>query len=186
MSISVEQYMPLVFGVAKKLYRNEQFREWDDLVSDGYLGLVRAFNKYSESDEHSAAFPTLAKIYVRGAMVDGIRQHNRAGIHSFKHQSLDFMVDTNGYDCEDAKDSMALHGEMLDVRASLDSLSPLARESVLAAVTGEPAHSVAQRHNVKPSMVYDLREKFRNERSRRYLAPVKRTRRKTNPRASVA
>lgn len=186
MSISVEQYMPLVFGVAKKLYRNEQFREWDDLVSDGYVGLVRAFRKYSESNEHSASFPTLAKIYVRGAMIDGIRQHNRAGIHAFKQQSLDFMVDAVGYDCEDAKDSIALHSEMLDVKASLDSLSPLARDSVLAAVTGEPAHSVAQRHSVKPSMVYDLREKFRNERSRRYLTPAKTTRRKTFSRTAVA
>lgn len=178
--IVVEKYLPLVYGCAKKLFKGNEYREWDDLVGDGFLGLVRAAKKYNESDEHSASFPHFARFYVRGAMIDGIRLHNKAGTNSFHLESLDTLVDNVGYDKAEAKDSVRLLDEMIDLQGLLDSLPAVEFDSVVSAVTGTPASVVAQRHNVTPLQVYHLREKFR-ERTRIPAKRVKGYRGKTSP-----
>lgn len=68
----VEQHVPLVHAVARKLKRQISARvEVDDLVGYGSKGLLEAAERFDP--RHGVAFSTFAYYRIRGAMLDGVR-----------------------------------------------------------------------------------------------------------------
>ncbi|MBN2058464.1 MAG: sigma-70 family RNA polymerase sigma factor [Candidatus Saganbacteria bacterium] len=73
---SVEAYMPLVHSIAamvsgKGLPPNV---EYDDLVSDGTVGLMKAWENFDP--DRGVKFETYASYRVRGEMLDGLKNYN--------------------------------------------------------------------------------------------------------------
>ncbi|MDD5593673.1 MAG: sigma-70 family RNA polymerase sigma factor [Candidatus Margulisbacteria bacterium] len=73
---SVEAYMPLVHSIAsmvsgKGLPPNI---EYDDLVSDGTVGLMKAWENFDP--KRGVKFETYASYRIRGEMLDGLKNYN--------------------------------------------------------------------------------------------------------------
>lgn len=69
----VEQYLPLVDAIAKKILRSlPSFVELDDLVAFGRLGLLEASRRFDPS--RGVTFKTFGYYRIRGAIYDGIRK----------------------------------------------------------------------------------------------------------------
>lgn len=69
--VTVERYMPLVKQIASKLMRNLRGCDFDDLVSDGTLGLLRAVEQFDPS--RGVKFETYATPVIRGSILNGLR-----------------------------------------------------------------------------------------------------------------
>ena len=67
----VEDHIPFVRSIARKLKDQVPMVEFDDLVGFGMQGLIEAAQRYD--DRHGVAFTTFAYYRVRGAMFDGLR-----------------------------------------------------------------------------------------------------------------
>ena len=67
----VEDHIPFVRSIARKLREQVPMIEFDDLVGFGMQGLLEAAQRYD--DRHGVAFTTFAYYRVRGAMFDGLR-----------------------------------------------------------------------------------------------------------------
>ena len=67
----VEDHIPFVRSIARKLREQVPAIEFDDLVGFGMQGLLEAAQRYD--DRHGVAFTTFAYYRVRGAMFDGLR-----------------------------------------------------------------------------------------------------------------
>jgi RNA polymerase sigma factor for flagellar operon FliA len=67
----VEDHIPFVRSIARKLREQVPMVEFDDLVGCGMQGLIEAAQRYD--DRHGVAFTTFAYYRVRGAMFDGLR-----------------------------------------------------------------------------------------------------------------
>lgn len=67
----VEEHIPFVRSIARRLREQMPAIEFDDLVAFGMQGLVEAAQRYDE--RHGAVFTTFAYYRVRGAMFDGLR-----------------------------------------------------------------------------------------------------------------
>lgn len=72
----LEQYMPLVNSIAsmvsgKGLPPNIEF---DDLVSDGVIGLMKAWNNFDPN--RGVKFETYASYRIRGEILDGLKNYN--------------------------------------------------------------------------------------------------------------
>lgn len=67
----VEDHLPFVRSVARKLREHLPGVDLEDLVSFGVQGLLEAAQRYDE--RHGAVFITFAYYRVRGAMFDGLR-----------------------------------------------------------------------------------------------------------------
>jgi RNA polymerase sigma factor for flagellar operon FliA len=68
----VEQHLPLVQAVARKLRRQITARiDFDDLIGYGSKGLIEAAERFDP--RHGVAFTTFAYYRIRGAMLDGLR-----------------------------------------------------------------------------------------------------------------
>ncbi|HMU40553.1 MAG TPA: sigma-70 family RNA polymerase sigma factor [Pseudomonadota bacterium] len=67
----VEDHIPFVRSIARKLREQVPSIEFDDLVGFGMQGLLEAAKRYD--DRHGVAFTTFAYYRVRGAMFDGLR-----------------------------------------------------------------------------------------------------------------
>ncbi len=73
---SIEAYMPLVHSIAsmvsgKGLPPNI---EYDDLVSDGTVGLMKAWDNFDP--DRGVKFETYASYRIRGEMLDGLKNYN--------------------------------------------------------------------------------------------------------------
>ena len=76
MPVSLEAYLPLVHSIAsmvsgKGLPPNI---EYDDLVSDGTVGLMKAWENFDP--KRGVKFETYASYRVRGEMLDGLKNYN--------------------------------------------------------------------------------------------------------------
>ncbi len=67
----VEDHIPFVRSIARKLREQVPMVEFDDLVGFGMQGLIEAGQRFD--DRHGVAFTTFAYYRVRGAMFDGLR-----------------------------------------------------------------------------------------------------------------
>lgn len=67
----VEEHIPFVRSIARKLKDQVPAVEFDDLVGFGVQGLIEAAQRFD--DRHGVAFTTFAYYRVRGAMFDGLR-----------------------------------------------------------------------------------------------------------------
>ena len=70
MDIKVEDHIALVYSVAKK-YKNNPHFEYDDLVSYGCIGLIKAANNFDES--RGFAFSTYAIPMIKGSILAALR-----------------------------------------------------------------------------------------------------------------
>lgn len=73
---SIEEYMPLVHSIAsmvsgKGLPPNIQY---DDLVSDGTVGLMKAWDNFDP--DRGVKFETYSSYRIRGEILDGLRNYN--------------------------------------------------------------------------------------------------------------
>ncbi len=69
----IKKYTPLVKEIAFKLLNKlPSFIALDDLIQDGYVGLLDALYKYNP--DLGSSFETYAKIRIHGAMLDGLRR----------------------------------------------------------------------------------------------------------------
>jgi RNA polymerase sigma factor (sigma-70 family) len=85
----VEDYLPMVKGIARQLCQKLHFFDFEELVSEGYVGLCQAAIRYDF--ENAAHFRTFAYYRVYGAMVDYTRRQRR-GIQRSKEQDKFTMV----------------------------------------------------------------------------------------------
>jgi RNA polymerase sigma factor for flagellar operon FliA len=68
----IEQHLPLVQAIARKVKQNVRARvDLDDLVAYGHKGLVEAAERFDA--RQGVAFSTFAYYRIRGAMFDGLR-----------------------------------------------------------------------------------------------------------------
>jgi RNA polymerase sigma factor for flagellar operon FliA len=67
----VEDHIPFVRSIARKLREQVPMVEFDDLVGFGMQGLIETGQRFD--DRHGVAFTTFAYYRVRGAMFDGLR-----------------------------------------------------------------------------------------------------------------
>ncbi len=67
----IEDHIPFVRSIARKLREQVPMVEFDDLVGFGMQGLIEAAHRFDE--RHGVAFTTFAYYRVRGAMFDGLR-----------------------------------------------------------------------------------------------------------------
>lgn len=67
----IEDNIPFVRSIARKLREQMPGIEFDDLVGFGIQGLIEAAQRYD--DRHGAVFSTFAYYRIRGAMFDGVR-----------------------------------------------------------------------------------------------------------------
>src|SRR3989339_1424090 len=73
---SIELYMPLVHSIASMVSGRglPPNIEYDDLVSDGTIGLMKAW--YNFDSGRGVKFETYASYRVRGEILDGLRNYN--------------------------------------------------------------------------------------------------------------
>lgn len=67
----IEEHVPFVRAIARKLRDQMPAIEFDDLVGFGMQGLLEASQRYDH--RHGVVFSTFAYYRIRGAMFDGIR-----------------------------------------------------------------------------------------------------------------
>lgn len=71
----VEAHLPLVAAIARALSRGlPAMVEFDELLSDGVIGLIEALRRYDPS--RGVGFSTYAGHRIRGAMLDGLRDRD--------------------------------------------------------------------------------------------------------------
>ncbi|MBX3250625.1 MAG: sigma-70 family RNA polymerase sigma factor [Myxococcales bacterium] len=69
----IEEYRPLVQSIATKLRtRYDLKQEVDDLMAEGFRGLIEARDRYDPS--RGVQFNTFAYYRIRGAIIDGVRK----------------------------------------------------------------------------------------------------------------
>jgi len=73
-ALLAQQYIPLVYSVARQLSVRLTTVEFDELVSAGNLGLLRALEAFDLS--RGLAFTTYAVPRIRGAILDDLRQRD--------------------------------------------------------------------------------------------------------------
>lgn len=71
----VEGYQPLVIGLAKRFVRNCTHLELLDFVQEGNIGLLRAIERYQNTE--ASSFKTFVFAWVRGAMLTAYWQYER-------------------------------------------------------------------------------------------------------------
>ena len=89
-------YTPLVKDIAKKIANKlPPIVNVDDLICEGYFGLYRAMERFDKTKASSEndAFLRFAKIKIRGAIIDFIRQFSWGSRGSYiDMQSLDISI----------------------------------------------------------------------------------------------
>ena len=76
---NLDRYYGLVIYKAKKLYNKIPARirdktELNDLIQEGFTGLIKAANKYDHKRETS--FSTFSNFYIEGALIDYLRRQD--------------------------------------------------------------------------------------------------------------
>src|SRR3989338_6123252 len=76
MPVSLEAYLPLVHSIASMVSGKglPPSIEYDDLVSDGTVGLMKAWENFDP--KRGVKFETYASYRVRGEMLDGLKNYN--------------------------------------------------------------------------------------------------------------
>ncbi|HJK93836.1 MAG TPA: sigma-70 family RNA polymerase sigma factor [Polyangiaceae bacterium LLY-WYZ-15_(1-7)] len=70
----IEEYRPLVQSIATKVRNRFDLKaDLDDLLADGYRGLLEAKARFDES--RGVQFNTFAYYRIRGAIIDGVRKN---------------------------------------------------------------------------------------------------------------
>ncbi|MCR5790052.1 MAG: sigma-70 family RNA polymerase sigma factor [Lachnospiraceae bacterium] len=139
------KYKPLV----RKVANTESFRisggDYDDLLQEGMIGLVKAINHYA--GDRGAAFSTFATLCVRRQMISAVEASNRD-----KNAALNSYIPLNGGSFED--------GNLEETRL-IDSARELATKSAEELVTDmdtvrELNRQIHEKLSPLENQVYDL------------------------------
>ncbi|AQT68986.1 Sigma-F factor [Anaerohalosphaera lusitana] len=94
----LKKFLPLVRSIAAKVSSSTSSNvEFDDMVSVGVFGLMRAIDNYDPSRE--VHFSTYARSRIKGAMLDELRQsdwiprHTRRQVNKYKRAKSKLVVD---------------------------------------------------------------------------------------------
>lgn len=113
----VERWMPLVRQIARSICKKSAGKaEYDDLVSDGAIGLMRAVERFDPSLGNS--FQTFAAWRIRGAMQDGLRERDHLSRADRHRASLGETVGVREtlYECDVADRSECVEMQEEDLR----------------------------------------------------------------------
>ena len=160
---SVEAYMPLVHSIAsmvsgKGLPPNI---EYDDLVSDGTVGLMKAWDNFDP--KRGVKFETYASYRIRGEILDGLKNYNpvpyrvqvmvrdlaKRGVSSVvskKEQAADALIEKKELSADEFKTALKRIKKIVSASALmyLLSIQEMSEAGVEAQVPGEvtPASEV--------------------------------------------
>lgn len=70
----IKYFDSIIKSIAKK-YRF--IVEFEDLVSEGYLGLCEAAKKYKKDHESNSTFKGFAYRYIRGRIINAVNKQNK-------------------------------------------------------------------------------------------------------------
>jgi RNA polymerase sigma factor (sigma-70 family) len=119
-------YVPLVKVLAKRIARNSNWANLEDMVQDGVIGLIRAIVKFDPGQ--GTPFVAFARQYIRGAIFDGMersrgmarkpeeryRQVRRAEIELTKtlqrHPTIEEVAEETGLTIEQIKNAIDAMG----------------------------------------------------------------------------
>jgi RNA polymerase sigma factor (sigma-70 family) len=135
MSQSLVVYLPLVQSTAWRLHRlhNVPPHTHEDLVQEGFLGLLDAHTRY-DSDRH-VSFGTFARPRVVGAMLDFLNRESR-GRHTpdFDHHHAMSPVE----------EAVAARESLSVISAAVSNLTPRRRKVMEAVVNFESLEEAAE------------------------------------------
>jgi RNA polymerase nonessential primary-like sigma factor len=77
MEIKIEEYLPLIKKVAKG-YRNKGV-ELEDLIQEGFIGLIEAKRRYKE--EFNVSFSKYSLYWIKKQMVEAIIRNSKQKVH---------------------------------------------------------------------------------------------------------
>jgi RNA polymerase sigma factor (sigma-70 family) len=136
----------------------------EDLVADGYVGLVRAARRYDPS--HGTPFTSFARHFVRGAILDTVRRSVRrhslgdgmyADVRGFSDIDSSGPGERRAYDPPDPGPGPHEAVESRDALRALASLPERERIALVRTVVdGDPAAVVARDLGVSAHRVYSL------------------------------
>ena len=142
----VARHMPAVKTIARQVWRTMTHVDIDDLVGQGYVGLLEAARRYTPA---AGEFSHFAYFRIRGAMVDA---HKRRAYRDETHESLDGIRERLGYlpkrldtSRTAQPDQLALRRERAELLARvIDRVLPDdQRRVLLAALAGTPLADTA-------------------------------------------
>lgn len=141
----VLKHMPMVTRIAKQVWRTMTHITVEELISDGYLGLVKAAHRYQPG---AGEFEHFAYFLVRGAMVDA---HKRRAYRDETHDSLDAIHERLGFlparldrSAGPLPDELAWRREERRLlAAAVDELPADEKRVILAALGGTPLCEIA-------------------------------------------
>ncbi len=70
----IRALLPIVRSIARRVHRMVPSSELDDLVGDGYVGLIRAVDAFDPT--RGVALETYARRLILGAVLNGVRRHD--------------------------------------------------------------------------------------------------------------
>lgn len=79
-----QDHIGLLFKIAMELTRHNERFTVNDVIGDGYFGLLRACKKFDESRGFSLS--TFAAPCIRGAILDSMRNNTELGLNRRTHQ----------------------------------------------------------------------------------------------------
>jgi RNA polymerase sigma factor (sigma-70 family) len=142
------QTMPAVRMIAARVFRHlPRWIDLEDLISEGYVGLVRAANSY---DSAKGKFRTFAGRLIYGAIIDYLRM----GFNRSADRNEDPLQSSDGL--ETVKASTGDCSRLVEMREAfklaLSKMKPQERECVyLHHMIGESFKSLGQRWGVSES-----------------------------------
>ena len=132
----LDAYLPLVQSTAWRLKRLHGLPRHihDDLVQEGFVGLLDAHTRYDSGREIS--FGTFARPRVEGAMLDYIHRENRGDCHNhdFDHR----------HSMQPVEEAVAARESLSLISAAVDNLTHRRRKIMEAVVNFESLEDAAE------------------------------------------
>jgi RNA polymerase sigma factor (sigma-70 family) len=159
MMANYETYIPMVHTIAGRLHQGPlKMREYDELVGDGMVGLVKAGNGFDP--EYGVNFATYARKFVRGAMIDGVR--SQFGRTKRRPTSVPLVALGDNYS-RDFADDVDPALELKEVCSQMASADEFDKACFLSLAFQQPILEVAERFNTSTTTVSRRRRAIRSQ-----------------------
>ena len=91
----VRKYTPFVQSLASRYSRNNANHR-DDLIQEGFIGLLEAMRRFNPNHEKSARFGTFATSYIRGYMLNYLRSEAKHAHYDTLDKGIGSRLDKDG------------------------------------------------------------------------------------------
>ncbi|MBI2263993.1 MAG: FliA/WhiG family RNA polymerase sigma factor [Armatimonadetes bacterium] len=163
----ITQYLPLVKHIAGRLMRSLRQADFDDLVSDGVFGLIRAIDQFDL--ERGVKFETYATPVVRGSILNGLRaldwvpERTRTKTRELQKAMAKFM---NTYGRQGTEEELAAEmritaSEVYDLVADLGTIYLISLDQPIAAGSddeGAVRDTVEDQNAAEPYTIVEFTE----------------------------